>query len=282
MDTLLTLPVVLIVFALGAAIGSFLNVVVYRLPAGLSLLWPPSRCPHCLHRLRKSENVPILGWLWLRGRCAHCKEPIAFRYPLIEAATALLFLLVFFSFGWSVQTLGCWAFFSWLLALSLIDLDTLTLPNPLTQSGLVLGLGFQVAVSLSLTLDPAATVTRLMVGGDLMSGGILGAVLGLWLLDGIGVVGSILFGKTAMGGGDAKLAAMMGAWLGWKYLLLAGFLACAIGAFAGGGAIALGKLNRQQPMPFGPSLALGAAIAMLWGQDILSAYFQLFFPTISL
>ncbi len=280
METLLALPIALIVLVIGAAIGSFLNVVVYRLPAGMSLVWPPSRCPHCLHRLRSFENVPVLGWLWLKGRCARCQQPIAVRYPLVEAATGLLFLLVFFSFGLSWQTVGGWAFFSWLLALSLIDLDTLTLPNPLTQSGLVAGLGFQLVLGLYQTADAGNAIAHLITGDRLMTGGILGAVIGLWLLDGFSVLGAMLFRKPAMGGGDAKLAAMMGAWLGWKYLLVAGFLACVIGAFGGGGAIALGWVKRHQPIPFGPALALGAAIALLWGETILSAYLQLFFPTI--
>ena len=280
MEILLALLVALLVFAIGAAIGSFLNVVVYRLPAGISLVWPPSRCPHCLHRLRACENVPVLGWLRLKGRCAHCQQPIAVRYPLVEATTGLLFLLVFFSFGVSWPTLGGWAFVSWLMALSLIDLDTLTLPNPLTQSGLVVGLGFQFILGLSQTADLGSAIARLITGHSLMTGGILGAVVGLWLLDSLSIVGAVIFRKPALGGGDAKLAAMMGAWLGWKYLLVGGFLACVLGAFGGGGAIALGWVKRRQPIPFGPALALGAAIALLWGEDILSAYLQLFFPTL--
>lgn len=279
MDILIMLPVVLFVFVLGASVGSFLNVVVYRLPAGLSLLFPPSRCPQCLNRLKAYDNVPVFGWLWLRGRCRYCRNPIAIRYPLVEAATGFLFLLVFFKFGLPGQTLDYWqtlgycAFLSWLLALSLIDIDTMTLPNSLTQSGLLAGLvfkgviGFLTAYNLTGSIDP------------LMSG-IAGAVLGIWLFDAIIVVGSIVFGQAAMGGGDAKLAAMMGAWLGWKYLLLAGFLACAVGSFVGGGAIALGLLNRRQPMPFGPFLALGAGLTVFFGQDILATYLKLFFPLI--
>jgi leader peptidase (prepilin peptidase)/N-methyltransferase len=261
----------LIVFAFGASVGSFLNVVVYRLPAGLSLLRPPSRCPQCLHQLGKTENVPVLGWLWLKGRCRHCKSPISGRYPLVEAVTGLLFLLVFWMFEVSLQTLGYWAFLSWLLALSLIDFDTMTLPNPLTKSGLVIGLVFQVAVG---WLDATSSIG---VINQLWSG-IAGAVLGIWLFESIRIFGSIVFRKAAMGAGDSKLAAMMGAWLGWKYLLLAGFLSCAVGAFVGGGAIALGLLNRRQPMPFGPFLALGAALTVFWGETILSAYLRLFFP----
>lgn len=273
MDTLIALLATAIVFALGTSIGSFLNVVVYRLPAGLSLLWPPSRCPHCLHRLGKRENVPILGWLWLQGRCKHCKSKISVRYPLVEMATGLLFLLVFWRFGgnWQVQTLGYWAFFSWLLTLSLIDLDTMTLPNPLTQSGLVAGLVFQVSAGLQSSVGLSGLVNQLMLG-------IVGAVVGIWVFDIIAFVGAMAFGQAAMGGGDAKLAAMMGAWLGWQYLLLAGFLACVVGAFAGGGAIALCLLNRRQPMPFGPFLALGAVLTVVWGEALLSSYLRLFFP----
>jgi leader peptidase (prepilin peptidase)/N-methyltransferase len=182
----------------------------------------------------------------------------------------LLFLLLFWTFGVSIQTLGYWTFCSWLLALSLIDLDTMTLPNPLTQSGLIAGIVFQLVAGFLPEGSMSGGFNRLMSG-------IVGAVLGIWLFDAIAVVGSITLGQAAMGGGDAKLAAMLGAWLGWKYLLLAGFLACAVGAGVGSGAIALGLLNRRQPMPFGPFLALGAAIALFEGEAILSAYFRLLF-----
>jgi leader peptidase (prepilin peptidase)/N-methyltransferase len=262
-----------IVFALGASIGSFINVVVYRLPAKLSVVSPPSRCPRCLHRLGKWENIPVLGWLWLKGRCRHCKTPIAIRYPLVEAVTGLIFLLVFWRFGFSVQTVGYWIFCSWLLALSLIDLDTMMLPNSLTQSGLVVGLMFGIAASL------IAQLSFNEVAHQLMSR-VVGAVLGIWIFDAIALFGSLALGQAAMGAGDAKLAAMLGAWLGWKYLLLAGFLACAIGAFIGGGAIALGILSRRQKMPFGPFLALGALITIFSGEAILTAYFRLIFPTL--
>lgn len=266
----------LMVFTLGASIGSFLNVVVYRLPANLSILWPPSRCPHCLHRLGKLENIPILGWLWLKGRCRHCRSKIPVRYFLIEGITGLLFVSVFWKYGFVTnsmtwQTLGYWAFLSWLLTLCLIDLDTMTLPNSLTQSGLLAGLVFQGITGYLSALELAGVSHQLFTG-------IFGAVLGIWLFEIIAFGGSIAFGQAAMGGGDAKLAAMMGAWLGWKYLLLSGFIATAMGAFTGGGAIALGYLNRRQMMPFGPFLALGAGVTVFGGEAILSAYLQLFFP----
>jgi leader peptidase (prepilin peptidase)/N-methyltransferase len=263
--------VTLIIFMLGAAVGSFLNVVIYRVPAGLSVLFPPSRCPHCLRPLKAYDNVPVFGWMWLKGRCRYCKSPIAIRYPLVEAATGLLFVWVLWAFNLSIPTLGYWAFFSWLLALSLIDLDTMTLPNPLTQSGLVAGLLFQAVIGWF-------AAGWIGVASHIF-GGILGSVIGIWLFDLISIGGAMVFGQTAMGGGDAKLAAMIGAWIGWKLLLVTGFLACAIGAFAGGGAIALGLISRRQPMPFGPFLALGAVLATFWGETLISSYLRLFFPT---
>jgi leader peptidase (prepilin peptidase) / N-methyltransferase len=269
MEILMSVLASLIVFALGASIGSFINVVVYRLPAKLSILWPPSRCPHCLNQLKAYDNVPVLGWLRLRGRCRFCKNKIAIRYPVVEALTGLIFLLVFFLFKVSVFTIGYWFFCSWLLALALIDLDTMTLPNQLTQSGLVLGLIFQMVVGYT-SGGGVELVKHLMTG-------IVGAVLGLWLFEAIAFIGSIALGKTAMGAGDAKLAAMMGAWLGWKYLLLAGFIACAVGALVGG-TILLSSQKLGQKIPFGPFLALGAAIAIFGGEAILSAYLRLFFP----
>ncbi|MEO1520338.1 MAG: prepilin peptidase [Cyanobacteria bacterium J06633_2] len=259
-----------LVFILGASIGSFLNVVVYRLPEGLSLLHPPSRCPRCEHQLKPYDNVPILGWLWLRGRCRYCRTAIAFRYPLVEVVTGLLFLGTFLVFDSPVTIVGMWLFLSWLFALALIDLDTLTLPSPLTKSGLVLGV---VVQSILGWIDGQLSGAIVYAFGS-----VIGIVVGIWLFDLITIFGSAIFGRTAMGGGDAKLAAMMGAWLGWKYLLLASFLACVLGAVAGGGAMVFGRLKRRQQMPFGPYLALGAAITVFFGEALLSSYLSLYFP----
>jgi leader peptidase (prepilin peptidase) / N-methyltransferase len=260
------------VFAFGAAVGSFLNVVIYRIPAGLSLLHPPSRCPQCMRRLKAHDNVPVLGWLWLKGRCRYCQTRISPRYPLVEAATGILFVLVLWAFQIPLPAIGYWAFFSWLLALSLIDLDTMTLPNSLTQTGLLTGLVFQGLLGWSTHQTLAGVASQLWVG-------ILGSVIGILLFDLITIVGSIAFGQTAMGGGDAKLAAMIGMWLGWQSLLLTAFLACVFGAFVGGGAIAIGLLSRRHPLPFGPFLALAAIITAFWGEAIVSTYVQWFFPT---
>jgi leader peptidase (prepilin peptidase)/N-methyltransferase len=270
MDALITS---ILVFLFGSAVGSFLNVVIYRLPEGLSLLRPPSRCPKCHTRLKPYDNVPVFGWLWLRGRCRYCKAPISVRYPLIEAFTGGLFLAAFWLFGMTWVTLGYWVLLSWLVALAFIDFDTLTLPNPLTQSGLVLGLVFQAWQGHLQWGTLGGMVQGLMAG-------VIGAVLGIWIFDIVTLFASSALGQTAMGGGDAKLAAMLGAWLGWQGMLLSGFMACLIGAIIGGGAMALQLISRRQPMPFGPFLALGAVITMFWGPAMIRAYLNTFFPTL--
>lgn len=263
---------ILIVFILGAAIGSFLNVVVYRLPEGLSLLYPPSRCPRCETRLKPYDNVPVFGWLWLKGKCRNCKLPIAARYPIVEFATGGLFVAVFMFFGATWQTPGHWIFVCWLLALALIDLDTMTLPNSLTASGLLLGWGYQGWMS----YVQAPTTIRSVA--DSVIWAIVASVAALWMFDLIGIAGSRAFGKAAMGGGDSKLAAMMAAWLGFPGMLLATFLAAVMGAFIGGGALAMGALGAKQHIPFGPYLALGAVMTLFYGQQMVTAYLAVFFP----
>ena len=266
----------IIVFWLGAAIGSFLNVVVYRVPAGLSILWPPSRCPKCFHQLGMGENIPILGWLLLRGKCRHCRTPISPRYPLIEAITAVIFVLVYNHFGLSIQTVGYSLLMCWLLALTLIDLDTMTLPNPITQSGLVLGLAYQATAGY---LDHRA----ILGGKEYFIQGIVAMVVGIWIYDAIQIIGSVMMGQLAQGGGDAKLMAMIGAWTNWKVVLLGGGLASALalGGFVtvagysmlknGGKA---GANSLTQPLPLGPFIALGATIALFWGDGLLERYQQ--------
>lgn len=255
------------VFSLGAAIGSFLNVVVYRIPVGLSLVYPPSRCPHCQHTLSPQDNIPVLGWILLRGRCRYCRGAIAWRYPLVEALTGLLFLVVFLQFDWSIQTMSYWLLGSWLLALALIDLDTLTLPDILIKPGLIAGL----------VLHPwqaYAAVPTIETLVNYSMGAIAGAVVGLWLLDGVRLVASLLMGQEAMGIADPKLAAMIGAWLGVSNLLMALFIACAAGAMLGAGTILLRRRSRRQPIPFGPFLAFGGFVAALWGQSLIRLYLQ--------
>lgn len=269
-----------IVLVLGCAIGSFLNVVIYRVPANLSLWWPPSRCPKCFHTLGATENIPVLGWLRLGGRCAHCRTPISARYPIIEAITGAIFLTVFYLNGetWSIALVSQWVMLAWLLSLAMIDLDTMTLPNPLTQWGVAMGVGFNGAIAWQASIVNGSTefADHLSASGGAVFASVLGAMVGLWGLEALRLLGSIAFGKEAMGAGDSKFMAGIGAWLGWPLVLLTVLVACAIGAVVGSVAIALQWLERSQPIPFGPFLAIGAAIALLWGQAMIDAYLGLF------
>jgi leader peptidase (prepilin peptidase) / N-methyltransferase len=252
-----------LVFGLGACVGSFLNVVIYRLPAGISLLWPPSRCPKCGHKLGLTENIPILGWLMLRGRCRHCHTSISMRYPLFEAFTALMWLATFWRFGATWQTGGYCLLLAWLIALAAIDLDTMTLPNPLTSSGLVLGVVFQTFLGYQETQTIAGAVQYFM-------GSIGGMVLGIWIYDIIQILGTLLMGQLAQGGGDAKLMGMVGAWLGWSGVVLTGGMASFVGSAVMGSAILLGSSRRK--FPLGPFLVAGAVVSLFAGDKIIAAY----------
>jgi leader peptidase (prepilin peptidase) / N-methyltransferase len=260
-------PVALVVFCVGAAIGSFLNVVIYRLPAGLSLVHPPSRCPVCLTPLRKRENVPIFGWLKLRGKCAHCKTPISVRYPIIELTTGILYLFCFLVFGFSFQTIGYCLFLSLLLSLAMIDFDTMTLSEPLMKLGIVAGLIFQFVVGFSIG-ELSGGIIGLMFG-------IVGMVVGILLLDGIAIAGSMLFRRQAMGNGDGMLAAMMGLWLGWRGFLLALFLSALSGVMVGILGRVSAKMSRYQQMPFGPFLAIGSLLALFLGGPMITTYLKM-------
>jgi leader peptidase (prepilin peptidase) / N-methyltransferase len=252
-----------LVFGLGACVGSFLNVVIYRLPAGISLLWPPSRCPKCGHKLGLTENIPILGWLMLRGRCRHCHTAISARYPLVETFTAVMWLVTFLHFGATWQTIGYCLLLAWLIALAVIDLDTMTLPNPLTSSGLVLGVMFQTFVGYQETQTIAGAVQYFV-------GSIGGMVLGIWIYDIIQILGTLLMGQLAQGGGDAKLMGMIGAWLGWSGVILTGGMASLVGSVVMGGVVLLGSSRRK--FPLGPFLAAGAVVSLFAGDKIIAAY----------
>lgn len=265
----------LFAIAFGACIGSFLNVVIYRIPAGLSILYPPSRCPHCLRKLAPRDNIPIIGWFLIRGKCRYCHSPVSWRYPAIEALTAFLFWCVAAYFGTSQPpvVLGFYALFlSWLLALAMIDFDTQTLPNSLTQSGLVFGLIYQGSLAFT---NVAHSGDRTNFAGYLINA-IVGGILGICLLDIIRLVGSFVFQKEAMGGGDPKLLAMIGVWLGWQKIFLVIIFSSGIGTMVGLLGIAIGKLGWSRPIPFGVFLAIGAAISLFWGDAIISSYLASF------
>jgi leader peptidase (prepilin peptidase) / N-methyltransferase len=272
---------------LGLVIGSFLNVVIYRLPVMLDRDWrrqarevlspgepahpegppfnlatPRSTCPACKTPIKARHNVPVLGWLWLRGRCAACAAPIAPRYPAIEALTGLVSVLVVLRFGLTLEAAGslllCWS----LIALTFIDADHQILPDIITLPLLWLGLAFGL-------LGEAAGGYSVLA--DLRSGviGAMAGYLSLWLVyQGF----RLATGKEGMGYGDFKLLAVLGAWLGWQKLPLVILLSALVGAVIGLTLIAVRGRDSQQPLPFGPYLAAAGFVALLWGQPIIDAY----------
>jgi len=249
-------------FLVGACVGSFINVVVYRLPAGLSLIHPPSRCPHCHTRLKAKDNIPIFGWLWLRGKCRYCGAPISWRYPTIEFFTALLFTALVWRFAPDFtlpRLVMLCAFASWLLSLALIDLDTETLPNSLTQSGLVLGIFYQALES-----SNGRELAQKLIAST------IGIVAGVWSLSLLGLVMSAVLGKEAMGGGDPKLLAMIGAWLGWQQVIITVLLASVGGLIFAGISRLLG--SSLQKIRFGPFLTIGGLGALFCGQYLTEQY----------
>ncbi len=251
----MTGPVILWIACLGACIGSFTNVVVWRLPRGESVVHPGSHCPRCGHAIRWHDNIPILGWLALGGRCRDCASAVSWRYPTVEALTSLLWLsalLVRPAGGGGLPAAWLpWAglpLIGLLLPLTLIDLDHLWLPESLCRWGLLLGL--VVSGSGGLTL---------------FSHHLIAAVLGLLALEGISALGEKVIGQPALGLGDAKLAALGGAWLGSAGLTMALGLAVLSGALVGSAARLSGRLGPRQPFAFGPFIALGIWLVWLQG-----------------
>lgn len=239
----------------GAAVGSFLNVVIWRLPRGESIVVPPSRCPSCGHAIRWFDNVPVLGWLFLRGRCRDCGGRISSRYPLVEALTALLAWLLFRQFGLSWAFAAAFLFAAALVAVTFIDLDHQIIPDVITLPGMPLGF---LAGVFGLGLPWGEALLGLLLGGGC-----------LWLV----AEGYALATKReGMGGGDIKLLAMMGAFLGWKalpFLLLVSSLAGAVVGLTV--MIAQGK-DMKYALPFGPFLSLAAVAYLFVGPWFLSLF----------
>lgn len=245
------------VFLVGAVVGSFLNVCIERLPKRESLLVPGSRCPACLTPLTPRDNIPLLSYLVLGGRCRSCATKIPVRYPLVEVMNGVGYSLVFARYGGEWSTVVYAALFSSLLVVTWIDLAYRIIPDAVTLPGIPIGLLCAATVLPVGLLDAVAGV---LVGGGL-----------LWAL---AVVSPYVFGKEGMGGGDIKLLAMVGAFLGWKPTLLALMLAAVTGSVVGGGLLISGKLHEPHYMPFGPFLAFGAAVSLLYGPVLLEGYFR--------
>jgi leader peptidase (prepilin peptidase)/N-methyltransferase len=247
-----------VAFWLGAIIGSFLNVCAYRLPRHESIIWPSSHCPQCNHPIAWYDNIPILSYLVLAGRCRHCRAPISWRYPLVELTNAVGYAGIVWWFGLEWSSVVYALLFSALLLVSAIDMSHYIIPNVITLPGILLG------VLCAATILPVGLVDSLL--GLLLGGGIL------WVL---AWVSPYVFGKEGMGLGDVKLLAMIGAFLGWKPTLLTIMLAAFVGSVVGVGLIALRILRRDQYLPFGPFLALGAVIALFFHEGLLGWYFGL-------
>jgi leader peptidase (prepilin peptidase)/N-methyltransferase len=277
-------PFLAAVFLFGLLVGSFLNVVILRLPARLEHDWrsqcrelleldgdgeeeagppPPgivlgrSRCRGCGHTIKALENVPIVSYLLLRGRCASCGERISPRYPLVELTTAALFLVSAWHFGPTVQTAAALVLTAFLIALAVIDADHQLLPDnltlPLVWGGLLLSLW-------GVFVGPAASI--------------IGAAAGYGVLWIIYHLFRLLTGKEGMGYGDFKLLGALGAWMGWQMLPLTVLLSSLGGALFGLGMMALRRHGRGQPMPFGPFIAAAGWIALIWGEQIIDRYLQ--------
>ena len=275
-----TLVLVFCVTIIGLLVGSFLNVVVYRLPIMMqrdwqsqarevlelehkepgerfNLLLPDSSCPHCGHQIRAWENIPIISWLLLRGRCSGCKAPISKRYPLVELACGVLSGYVAWHFGFTWQA-GAVLLLSWgLLAMSLIDADHQLLPDVLVLPLLWLGL---IVNQSSLFASP--------------SDAFWGAVAGYLSLWSVYWLFKLVTGKEGMGYGDFKLLAMLGAWGGWQILPLTILLSSVVGAVLGLIILRLRSAESGTPLPFGPYLAIAGWIALLWGDEITGSYLQ--------
>ena len=255
----------LFIFLLGLAIGSFLNVCIYRIPLPDVSIHSPRRsfCPECKAPIHFYDNIPVLSYLLLRGRCRSCNAKISVIYPLVELATAALFLFMFYHFGVTLELLLALIFVTLLIPISVIDAKHYIIPDVLIATGLILGSLIVCAIAYQ-RVDVWYLLTRL-----------IGAVAGwtvLWL---IAVIGRAVLRKTAMGGGDIKLMALNGLFLGaWPELaMVIGFSACG-GAIVGSALIISGVKNRQSPIPYGPFLAGAAVLVLLWGDKLWHLYLQ--------
>jgi leader peptidase (prepilin peptidase)/N-methyltransferase len=268
----------LLVTLIGLSVGSFLNVVIYRLPKMLEKQWtddciehlgqasgdkketfnlnkPSSHCPNCKHKIRPWENIPVISWILLQGKCSNCKTRISPRYPIIELVTGLLSLIVTLHFGLSWALLGALLLTWALIALSMIDFDTQLLPDSITLPFLWLGLIFSLAEIFS---NPTSAI--------------IGAVAGYLSLWSVYQIFKRLTGKEGMGYGDFKLLGMLGAWLGWQFLPQIILLSALIGALIGLSLIMLRGRNKNIPIPFGPYLSGAGWISLLWGAEINHLY----------
>lgn len=246
---------VVLIFILGLIVGSFSNVCIYRIPGNESIIYPASHCPKCCSNISPKDNIPLLSYILLKGRCRNCKSKISIQYPIVEFLTGLIYLIIYLIYGLSVQTLIYIILSSALIIIAFIDLNEQIVPDVISLPGIVIGFILSFLVPYISFINSALGV---LVGG------------GIILI--IGLAGSVVFKKEAMGGGDVKLAAMIGAFLGWRYIMISLFLGFFLGALAGIFLILSKIKSREDVVPFGPFIVLGSFITLLWGDKIISWY----------
>lgn len=249
------------VFLFGAIVGSFLNVCIYRLPAGESVVTPRSRCGACKTPVRAIDNIPILSYLLLRGRCRACKTAISVRYPLVEALTGVAALATFVVFGPTLQAFILFAFLCALIVVSMIDLDHQIIPNVISVPGIAIGFA-----------------AALLVGQPSWRASLAGLLLGGGVLWGVSETYYRLTGREGMGFGDVKLLAMIGAFLGWQAIPVTLLLASLTGTLIGVAVMLARGSDSRTPIPFGPFLAAGAVCALFFGDALIHWYLGLVAP----
>ncbi len=255
------------VFLLGSMIGSFLNVCIHRIPQGLSIVFPPSRCPLCNSHIRPTDNVPILSYFILMGKCRSCRGKISFEYPFVEFLNAVLYVFALWRFGpaFSFFIVIYFIFLSTMVVITFIDIKHQIIPNGITFVGIPLALIFGSTI----LPDPFLRVDLLGFKSS-----ISGLLLGGGLYYGIAVLGTMVFRKEAMGGGDIKMMAMVGGVLGWKGVILTTFIGSFSGSIIGLFLIMIKGKEWGSKIPFGPYLAFGAVITLFLGQELLALYLR--------
>ncbi len=253
------------IFILGAVIGSFLNVCIYRMPLGLSIVKPSSRCPSCMTPIRFYDNIPLLSYIFLGAKCRKCCAPLSIRYPLVEFLNAVLYIMVLYVFGIDVPwvTAVYCIFVSSLVVIFFIDLDHQIIPDSITLPGII------IALLVGSTILPDPFSKGEMLG---YKASVIGCLTGGGAFYLIMVLGKLILKKDAMGGGDVKMMAMVGGLLGWKGVLLTTFMGSLFGSVIGVSLILLKGREWGARIPFGPYLAFGALVSLLRGQEILRWY----------
>ena len=268
----------------GLAIGSFLNVCIARLPLGVSIVTPRSRCVRCRNLIRWYDNIPLLSWFLLAGRCRVCRRAISPRYPIVEAFTGAISVALFLQYGLSVAWGAYFAFCSAMIVLVLIDLDHRILPDVITLNGIWIGI--LVMLYLAPPSPFAERLFRLVGVGSphtyaiALTASVAGVLAGGGLLWFVREAFFRIRGIEGMGFGDVKMMAMVGAFLGLPLTLLTIMLGSVMGSLIGLTMMGLWGKGREYELPFGTFLGVGAVVALLYGNDILRAYFDTFFPAI--